>query len=550
MKKNIFSAIIPVLLAAVFMISCVSRYDSKKDIVVLYTNDVHCGIDENIGYAGLALYKANMLAQTPNVTLVDAGDAIQGAAIGTISKGKYIVEIMNQIGYDFAVFGNHEFDYGMENLSELVKEAKAQYLACNITYTGNGTDLLAKRKPYKIVDYDGIKVAYIGVATPESIVKSTPAYFMENGEMVYSFDAADELYKTVQKNVDEVRKAGAKYVILVAHLGIEEESEPNRSTDVIANTTGIDVVIDGHSHSTVGMDKIKNKNGLDVVYSQTGTKLKNIGKLTITPEGVITAELVDNVEKDTIFTTFVNNIKERYESLLNVVVAQSEVLLSTKREDGTRAVRNRETAIGDLCADAYRAVAGADIAFVNGGGIRADIPEGPINSQQIINVHPYGNMLCMVETTGQQILDALELGSSAVTSSPSNGSNALGELGGFLQVSGLRYTIDTNIPSTVEKDSTGFFTGVKGRRRVKNVQVLRKDGSYVNIDPKAKYTLACHNYLLQDRGDGYSMFVNDKYLLDKSMLDNQVLITYIRDHLGGVIPADRYKAPQGRITVI
>ncbi len=522
--------------------------DAQKDIVVLYTNDVHCGIDENIGYAGLATYKAMMEKEGNNVVLVDAGDAIQGDVIGTVSRGSYLVDIMNEVGYDYAVFGNHEFDYGMDRIHELIGKADAQYLNATITYSGKGENLLSDSVAYVIDRFGYLDVAFIGVSTPETLTKSTPKYFMEDGEFVYSFAAGEELYATVQNYVDEVRDLGADVVILITHLGVEEDSEPNRSYDLIANTTGVDAVIDAHSHTVMAGEKVKNKDGKDVILTQTGTKLQNIGKMVIKADGSITTELISEVDKDAEFTAYIDSIKAEYEEELNKTVARSDVELAIKDESGARTVRNQETAIGDLCADAYRYVSGADIAFVNGGGIRAAIHKGDITTANIISVHPYGNMLCMCYATGQEILDALELGSMNTKLEKAEGGNAVGESGGFLQVSGLKYTIDSSIPSSVVKDADGLFVEVAGERRVKDVMV-EENGEWVAIDPEKTYTLACHNYKLQDMGDGYTMFADNVFILDKTMIDNQVLITYIRDALGGVI-GEEYAAPQGRITTI
>ena len=540
-------AIALVSVTMLFAQGAAEALEAQKDIVVLYTNDVHCAIDNNIGYAGLATYKAEM-EKDNFVVLVDAGDAIQGDTIGTVSKGEYLVDIMNEVGYDFCVLGNHEFDYGTDVLSSLLEKAKAQYLNATITYTGNGKNLLAKTVPYAIERYGFLNVAFIGVSTPESITKSTPRYFMEGDEFVYDFAAGEDLYKTVQSVVDEVREKGADFVVVISHLGVEEGSEPNRATDLIANTTGIDALIDGHSHTTAPFELIADKSGKKVVYTQTGTKLNAIGKLTITKDGSIKAELVSEAEKDPEVTAFIDNLKSEYESLVNTVVAHTAVELSITDENGVRAVRNRETAIGDLCADAYRAVADTDIAFVNGGGIRATIKKGDITTANMISVHPYGNYLCSCYATGAEILDALEHSVANTQAVAAQDGKAVGESGGFLQVSGLKFTIDTSIPSSVKKDDKGLFVAVEGERRVKDVYV-EKNGEWEPIDPEATYTVACHNYMLQDMGDGYTMFADNQYILDNVMLDNQVIITYICDFLGGNV-GEEYSAPQGRITII
>ena len=247
--------------------------DAKSnDIVILHTDDVHCGVTDGMGYAGVAAYKAEMQQTHNYVALVDCGDAIQGETVGTLSAGAYIVDIMNETGYDFAAFGNHEFDYKLPQLAKLTKQAKYEYLACNFKYLGTGTTDITY-KPYEIVDYGGTKVAYIGIATPESFSKSTPAYFQdENGNYIYSFcedDDGSALYKVVQDTVDEVKKAGADYVIALAHLGNEGITDIWTSKAVIANTTGIDAMLDGHDHETLTM-KVANKDGKEIILAEAG----------------------------------------------------------------------------------------------------------------------------------------------------------------------------------------------------------------------------------------------------------------------------------------
>ena len=545
-----FALVMAIALIGVTMLfaqGAAEALEAQKDIVVLYTNDVHCAIDSNIGYAGLAKYKAEM-EKDNFVVLVDAGDAIQGDTIGTVSKGEYLVDIMNEVGYDFCVLGNHEFDYGTDVLASLLKKADAQYLNATIEYTGNGNNLLKDTVPYVIERFGFLDVAFIGVSTPESITKSTPRYFMEDGQFVYDFAAGEDLYAAVQGYVDEVREKGADVVVVISHLGVEEGSKPNRATDLIANTTGIDALIDGHSHTTEPSMLVADKSGRKVLYTQTGTKLNNIGKLTISKDGSVKAELVAEAEKDEAVTAFIEDIKAQYESLVNTVVAHTEVELSITDENGVRAVRNRETAIGDLCADAYRAVADTDIAFVNGGGIRATIKKGDITTANMISVHPYGNALCSCYATGAEILDALEHSVVNTAATAASDGKAVGESGGFLQVSGIKFTVDTSIPSSVKKDDKGLFVAVEGERRVKDVFV-EENGEWVPIDPEKTYTVACHNYLLQDMGDGYTMFTDNVYILDKVLIDNQVIINYICDFLGGNVGSE-YAEPQGRITVI
>lgn len=549
-KKIVLSVLVVMCAFAVAFAG--GKKESNDTIKILYTNDVHCGYTDNCGYTGLAYVKQSLQDAYNYVALVDCGDAIQGAAIGTVSYGEYIVDIMNEVGYDFAIFGNHEFDYGMDKLAERIEQANAQYLCSTVTYSGEKDgNKLAGAKPYEIVKYGKTKVAFIGVSTPESITKSTPTYFQDGeGNYIYDFATGEGLYECVQSYVKEVRKKGADYVIVLAHLGIEEGSAPNLSTDLIANTTGIDVVIDGHSHSTVNCEYVENKVGKPVLLTQTGTKLENIGVLTIVPGKFAYSELVQTTAHDAKIDLFIDAIDAEYKAALQIPFGKSEIELSINNADGARAVRNRETAIGDFCADAYRFVSGADVAFVNGGGIRATIAKGEINKEQLLAVHPYGNMLCVCEATGQEILDALEWGSKSTTKDANSGKTAYGESGGFLQVSGLKYTIDTSIPSSTTQDERGMFVSVNGPRRVKNVYVGSEETGWTPIDPNKTYTLACHDYKLKSMGDGYSMFADNNFIIDCAKIDNQVVIDYVTDFLGGVIPAAQYSAPQGRITVL
>lgn len=538
------------LFIAVLFIGC-SKHQTNPDekIVILYTNDIHCGIENNIGFAGLKAYKDDCLSQTPYVITVDCGDAVQGDLVGTVSEGSFIVDLMNAVHYDYAIFGNHEFDYNLNRLSELIKKSEAKYLSSNIEYSGKKVSFLEDTLPFAIKECGKTKVAFIGISTPMSITASTPAYFMENDKFVYDFGESDDKFvKRVQKAVNKARSKGADYVIALAHLGIEESCKPFRSVDLIEKTYGIDAVLDGHSHSVVSCETYTNKKGLPVILSQTGSKFENIGELTIATDGTVSSKLVSDYEKkDEGINELISSIKSSYASLVEKVVAHSDIPLYTKDSNGARMVRNRETIIGNLCADAYRAVALTDIGFVNGGGIRSNLPEGDISYADIISVHPFGNMLCSIKTTGSKILDCLELSCCNTKSVSAEGGQAVGESGGFLSVSGLKFTIDTSVPTPVVLDDKGLFVKIEGERRVKDVMVLNGD-SYVPLDPDGVYTVASHNYMIKDGGDGFSMFKDEELLIDCGMLDNQVLITYLTDILEGNISA-KYSKLEGRITV-
>ena len=513
-----------------------------QPVVVLYTNDVHCGIEDAIGYAGLAAYEKAYEKLGYEVILVDNGDAIQGGPIGTLSKGEYIIDIMNAMGYDIATIGNHEFDYGMDVFMSLREKAEFPYISANFCDLEGNTIL----DPYVIKELGGWKVAFVGASTPETFTKSTPTFFQDGeGNYIYSFCQGEDganLYAAVQKAVDAARAEGAEIVIVMSHLGIDGSSVPYTSSDLIVNTTGINAVLDGHSHSVLDMELVQNAAGEDVILSSTGTKLNNVGSLIIEAGEDQTPVLTTALHSESLFQdeeaeAYIATVKAQYEETLNQVVATTAVDLTTKDPaTGERAVRNSETNLGDLCADAYRVVLGADVAFVNGGGVRADIPAGDITYGQILSVHPFGNMACLIEVSGQQILDALEMASRDVPN----------ECGGFLQVSGLTYEINVGVASTVVLDDEGSFVEVAGERRVQNVLV---DGQ--PIDPEASYTLASHNYMLKSGGDGMSMFKDSAILQDEVLIDNQVLINYIVDTLGGVV-GEEYADPygQGRITII
>lgn len=540
MKKNVSAVLLAMAAAMVF---ASPAYALDHEIVILHTNDIHCGIEDNMGYSGLSWYKKEVEKETPYVALVDAGDAIQGAPVGTLSEGEYLIQIMNQAGYDFAVPGNHEFDYGMDRFLSLYGQLDCGYYSCNFVNLPSGKNVF---KAYKMVQYDDVKVAYIGVSTPESITKSTPKYFQdEKGNYIYGFcedNTGEALYSRVQSTIDKVKAEGADYVVLVGHLGKDGVTERWSSEALIENTTGADVFIDGHSHQAY-TETISDKSGNPVLLAQTGTKFKNIGKITITPDGQVEAELIPNLAADEGITTSdadmeakIAGIKAQYEESLKTVLGHTDVDLTDKNPaTGERAVRNSETNLGDLCADAYRYLTGADIGIMNGGGIRAGIKAGDITYEDALTVYPYGNMMCMVRVSGQQIKDALELGASLYPE----------ESGGFIHVSGMTYTIDSSVPSSVQVDEKRNFVGVAGEYRVKDIMVGGEP-----LDTEKMYTVASHNYWLKSGGDGMTMLAGSELLLDETMVDVDTITTYVNEYLGGTVGAE-YANPkgQGRITI-
>ena len=545
--KKLIALLLAVCMLLGLMTTTFAADEKSNDIVILHTNDVHCGVSDGLGYAGVAAYKAEM-EQTHNfVTLVDCGDAIQGEPIGLLSAGSYLVDIMNEVGYDFATFGNHEFDFKLPRLAELTKLAKYEYLSCNFKYTGKGTSDISY-KPYEIVDYGGTKVAFVGITTPESFVKSTPAYFQDdNGNFIYNLSEDKDgtaLYQAVQTAVDAAKAEGAKYVVAIAHLGMEGTTEYWTSEAVIKNTTGIDAMLDGHSHEEFSKT-VANKDGDDVVLAQTKTKLANLGKLTISADGKITSELIsakDYTTKDEHITEYITGITDKFSAELSEVVGKSEIDLPDYDENGKRLVRNSETALGNLAADAFRVMLDADIGIMNGGGLRKPIKAGDITLNTLFSVFPWGNLPCKVAVTGQTVLNMLEMGAI----------NYPKESGGFMHVSGLTYTIISGAESTIETTDKGEFIKITGARRVTNVQVLNKStGKYEPINAKKIYTLGGIDYTILYCGDGFNMFKDAKLVqrADATMTDAKMVLSYIKNKLGGTIGSE-YAAPQGRISVI
>ena len=524
--------------------------EDKKDIMILYTSDIHCGIDEGFGYAGLEQICKYEQEKGYEVILVDDGDNIQGDPLGLLTKGDALIDLMNKMGYSVAIPGNHEFDYGVDNFLSLAEKAQFKYISCNFQYKGENVF-----DPYVIREIGGRKIGFVGVTTPTTITASKPTLFEdENGEFVYSFlqdETGEGVYNAVQSAVDNARKEGAEYVIVLGHLGNEEQCRPWTYADVISHTNGIDAFLDGHSHDT---DQVimKNKDGKEVPRSACGTKMQHIGWCRIPAEGEVTAGIyswtlddsapeVLGIENE--MSTAVKEARGSISKLLEGKIAVSEQEMTiydpvaVDPEWGkVRMIRRAETNLGDLCTDAYRFVTGADIALLGGGGIRVSIPAGDVTMKNMYEVFPFGNEICVVQATGQQILDALEWGAAAVP----------GENGGFMQVSGLSYEIHTYIDSTCTKDVNGMFTGVAGERRVRNVKV-----NGTPIDPDALYNVAGNDYWFLNGGDGQTAFNGAERVDAGGMLDVQVLVDYLTRELDGVIGKE-YSDPtgQGRIVIV
>ena len=426
--------------------------NANKDVVVYYTNDIHTYIDQDITYSLVAALKDT----TPNALLVDAGDAIQGTAYGSLDKGKTIIKLMNAAGYDLATLGNHEFDYDMDGAMNAIEWADFDYVSANFYHEKNGVKGETVLDAYKVFEVAGKKIAFIGITTPESFTKSTPAYFQDNaGNYIYGISAEEALYADVQKAIDAAA-AEADYVIALGHLGVDAVSVPNTSKDVIANTTGLDAFIDGHSHTTMAAEEVTDKAGNTVILTQTGEYLDAVGKMTIAADGTITTELLGadafaEVTPDADVAAIEDAWLADVDTKLGVVIGSIEDTFKNYDADGNRLVRKQETNTGDFCADALYYLfdnmdMDVDFAIMNGGGIRNKDITGELTYKVCKEIHTFGNVACLQTGTGQQMLDALEWGAKAASDV---------ENGGFLHVSGLKYTIDTSIPSTVQADDKG-----------------------------------------------------------------------------------------------
>ena len=491
-------------------------------VVILYENDVHCAVE---GYSKLAAMKNELLETHTNVGVVSVGDFVQGGTLGAVSKGEYIVNLMNKVGYDAIALGNHEFDYQLPRLNELNAMSNTKFISCNFQKIGEDKSYF---EPYTIVSYGNVDVAYIAITTPETINSSSPAQFKnDKGELIYTFNES-KLYDIVQTNINAAETAGADYVIALSHIGYDESGNLADITDVIENTDGFDVVLDAHSHSVIEEKVIKDKSGDDVLLTSTGTKFEYIGKLTI-KNGAFDTELVEvesYTKTDPVVDAYITEINENYAQLGNRKIGESKVEFITHDKDGNRLVRNAETNLGDFCSDALRVMTGADMSFVNGGGLRAPMESGDITFNDIFSVFPFNNQIVTAEISGQILIDFLEM---AVMNYPE-------EDGSFPHMSGVTFSVNKSIPTSVKVDANGFFEKVDGAYRVYNVKVLDKtSGEYKALDPNGKYVLAGFNYFLLDFGGGMTMFKDAKILDAEGTLDVELLENYIVEHLGGVI---------------
>ena len=508
-------------------------FGDKADVTILYTNDVHTYIDNKSPkptYAAIAALKKSIEDTGRDVLLVDAGDHIQGTAYGSMDDGATIIELMNEAGYDLATPGNHEFDYGMARAKAVLREADFPYVSCNWIDLRTGFNVLPSVKFFFV---GGRKIAFVGVTTPETFTKSTPAYFMNDAQTKYIYDIlggedGQKLYDAVQKAIDKAEFWGADTIIGLGHLGVDPSSSPWTSEEVIAHTHGFTAFIDGHSHTVMANKQVTDASGKAVTLTQTGSYFKNIGKMTVGADGTITTELIDTYEGlDAAVAATASNWISAVDDMLGEEIAVGDTkFYINDPATGKRRIRSGETNLGDFVADGIYTYFNeieelhCDIAIMNGGGIRTDVEAGPWSFKTCKTVSPFGNVACLMSVTGQQIQDALEFGARFAGAEGK-------ENGGFLHVAGARYTIHTGTPNTVQTNDKNVWTGSATIPRVSNVEIYDKTtGTYKPLDPNATYALAGMNYTLRNLGDGFAMFDGATLIKDYVSEDYLVMSSY------------------------
>ena len=512
----------------------------KSEVTILYTNDVHTYIDKQapeLTYAAIAALKQSYQDAGKKVLLVDAGDHVQGTAYGSMDQGASIIQLMNAAGYDAATPGNHEFDYGMDRAKELMKEADFPYLSCNWLDLRTNLRVLPS---VKVFVRGGVRIAFVGITTPETFTKSTPAYFMNKAQTKYIYDIlggedGQKLYSAVQKAIDKA-KCMADVVIGLGHLGVDPSSSPWTSEEVIAHTTGLDAFIDGHSHTVVENRQVLDASGKAVTLTQTGSYFAHVGEMTIAADGTISTRLLDTYEGAdanvaAMQSAWISSVDEMLGE--KIAVADTDFYISDPAT-GKRRIRSGETNLGDFVADGIYTYFNeveqlhCDIAIMNGGGIRADEDAGYWTFKTCKQVSPFGNVACLMSVTGKQIQDELEF---AARFAGAEGK----ENGGFLQVAGATYEIHTDIPNTVQTDDKNVWIGsATGTPRVQNVKIYdRANGTYVPLDENKTYALAGMNYTLRNLGDGFAMFDGAELIKDYVSEDYLVMATYAMT-FGGV----------------
>ncbi len=490
---------------------------AQKSIVILYENDVHCGID---GYTKIAgLRDAIIKSDTAYVAAVCCGDFLQGNTTGAISKGQYIIDILRNMDYHALTLGNHEFDYGVPRMKQLLEQISSPVVCANLYETGEPQPLYA---PYVIHQYGNKRVAYVGACTPETMILEGYSFYDTNGVLLYDLKPKT-FYQLIQQAVDAARAEGADYVILLSHVGETPQSMGFSSYRLVNNTRGIDIVLDAHSHEVIENARIKNLDGKEITVTQTGTQFANVGKLLITPDGRFITKLIKSKDipyENEIISATTDSIHQMVKAVTSEVVAHSDYTLVVSDENNQLIVRGQETNAGDLVADAYRHAMNADIALENGGGIRNDIYAGDITYGDIIGMLPYDNTLRRIMVSAEQLKEMLTRCTELVPILDGN----------FPQCSGLRFTIHS-------KSHT-----------VSDIEILQADGTYAPIDMQRSYSVALTNYN-HEGGGFYDCFKTCVVLQESSMRYYEALSDFLKDVLGGDT-GKTYVLPQGRIKIV
>jgi len=533
MKKNLFLLFalcvgsgLWLTLGAVAPLRRVPRNYEIKPLKIVFDNDVHGSIER---YEYLAGYRDALRADGYPVLTVSVGDCLQGSAYAAVSKGQFCVNMMKAVGYDVVAVGNHDLDYGLKHLLTMRDSLYPAAMVCaNLMDEHNNTCL----SPYTICNVGGYRVAFVGVITTATEQLEAYATFDHYGNRVCSF-AKDSLVKTIQKVIDKVHLGNPDWVVLLTHLGIDPLGEHLASWQLIEQLRGVDVVLDGHSHSVVNTTVVPDQQEQPIVVAQTGAGLNNVGCVTLARGEKPRIKLCayQNLPQNDKVHEAYQDVVEQMQPILGQVVGYTPFELCTS-VNNMRAVRNQETNLGDLVADAYRDQLKTDIGWVNGGGIRAHILNGDITYGQVLSVSPFNNFMCVAQVTGQELMDALE---EVYHKCPS-------ELGSFAQISGVRCVVDTSIHNTLSWSENNVLK-VKGLRRVSKIEVL-KDGTWQTLNKKNTYTIASTDYVVYE-GESRGL-KNARILKDKVMTDTECLQNYIASTLQGTVP-DSYANAQGRI---
>ena len=489
---------------------------TQKSIVIIFENDVHCAID---GYKRIAgLRDAIGSSDTAWAAAVSCGDYLQGGSPGALSRGAYIATVMNRVGYDVITLGNHEFDYGTPRLLELAPMINTDVVCANFYETSTGKPVFA---PYALKRYGDKTIGFVGATTPDAMTKKY-AFFDTDGSQLYDMQPND-IYQLVQEAVDEVRAKGADYVVVLSHLGEGETKYGVTSHNLIAATRGIDVLLDGHTHSVVPRCDVADAEGKPVPISQTGTQLTNLGKLVISADGNISTTIVPTAEipyESTTVSWVVDSIYQEMEKVTTRHIAYSDFELTVNDADGNRLVRRGETNLGDIVSDAFRSVMEAEIGLCNGGGMRNSIPAGNITYGDVVNALPFDNCMVKIEAKGEDILTMLTKCTS----------NLPAEAGAFPHVSGLRYTIHTQ--SHTISDVTVFNAATS---------------IWQPLDPERLYTIATMDFY--SGGGFYDTLAKSRLIEQTPTVMCDCMAEYLEKTLAGVVPAD-YAQSQGRITFV